>query len=1235
MPELCLHASKKLFVVVLAVALFLPCTAAAATLVNDTFADANSQNQDLANNSVRLFNGRTGTIRTDSPGQVMFDMTAAGGSEGFWAYFTDGAPVALGVGDRLTVQATFVLQGFPANAQDLRFGVFDSRGTRNTTNLTGGLNSSAFTDDTGYALQFYPSGAGSPFAMYRRTTIPGATGILNAFTDFTPIAGSGASARQTLQNDVPYTLRYTIERLSATETRLSVSVTGGTLTNLNYAATETSSLPNTTFDWFGFRVNGPTFSTRMGFTNWRAEYVPAAPIITSQPQPSSLTVRVGSTVTMSVGASGNELSYQWYKDGAPITNNPSATSPTLTINNAQVTDTGSYTAVVTNAGGNATSSAVSLTVTEGEVAPPPVITDQPDDTTVTVGAPAELSVTATGEGLFYQWYRNGAVIAGATGSTLSFPSAQVSDAGVYTVVVSNSGGSVTSAPARLSVVSSMAVAALSPANGATNLNIDVPLSITFNQAPQAGTSGMIRVFNAADNSLVDTINLGVDTNTGVHAPGPQSARSIGGSSWLFNYHPILINGNTATLQLGKTLAYGQTYYVTIEPGVLTDASGAPFAGFSDPNVWRFSTKASGPAAGTTALTVAADGSGDFNTLQGAIDFVPAGNTQRVTITVRPGNYTEIIYVRSNKPFITVRGESRELSVIQYANNENLNTGTSPRPVFGVDAPDFTLETITVHNTTTRFNAENRTRQAEAFRGNNDRMLLNRVTLRSFQDTLLLQSQSNQGGFVNESYIEGDIDFVWGAGAVYFRNTEIRMINSNAYYTQIRNGPGKNGNVFVNCRLSAAPGVVGAWLTRIDPDQFPYSMVVFIDTVMGPHVRPEGWRLDDNARDGFLNPLTREGYPNIRFWEYQTRDESGALMDVSLRHPISRQLTAEEAAFWRNPANVLGGWTPVLGTGTVTLGNLNQTYTGQPLAVTATTDPPGLAVRITYNGSEQQPVDAGTYDVVATIIEPGYSGSTTGTLVIAPATATVTLGNLTQNFDGTPKSVTVTTDPPALPVTVTYNGSPNPPSAAGSYQVVATVMDPNYQGSATGTLVINAAPVLNLPANLTIEATSAAGAPATFTVTATDPEGGPVPVTLSHPSGSTFPIGTTTVTATATDEQGATTTGTFTVTVRDTTAPVIRSLTASPNSITPPNNRMVPVTITADVVDAVDPTPATRIISVTSNQDITGDFTITGPLTLEVRAERDGGQDRVYTVTVESRDDFNNVSTATVTITVPR
>ncbi|HEX8117887.1 MAG TPA: immunoglobulin domain-containing protein, partial [Pyrinomonadaceae bacterium] len=542
-----------------------------------------------------IFNGRAGTVRTDAAGSVNFNISAAGGSEGFWGFFADGSPVTLGVGDRLKVSAAFTVQNINASSlgADLRFGLFDSKGTRTTANTTGGINSPSFSDDPGYATRLAGTAASGtpPFTVHRRVT-PTATDPLANVTsttvaEYQALTVNGGSARAPLANGVPYTFTFQVERVSATDTKITVTLTDGGSFTLSSTATETSANPATTFDWFGFRVpNG--FASDVNFTEWSADYTPAAPVITAQPQPSNLTVQVGSNVTMSVAASGTSLSYQWYKNGAPVFNNETAGTPTLTVTNAQVADTGSYTAVVSNAGGSTTSTPVNLTVSEGEVAPPPTISAQPLDTTVTVNSPAGLSVAAEGEGLFYQWYKNGALIPGATSQSLDFASAQVADAGSYHVVVSNSGGNVASAPARLLVVSPMTAAGFGPAAGATNVNVDAQLKVTFDQAPQVGTSGKVRSYSAADNSLVDTVDLGVDTNTGVHAPGAQSARSIGGSSWQFNYHPVIVEGNTATIYMKTKLAYGQSYYVTMEPGVITDASGAPFVGVNDVTAWQFS-----------------------------------------------------------------------------------------------------------------------------------------------------------------------------------------------------------------------------------------------------------------------------------------------------------------------------------------------------------------------------------------------------------------------------------------------------------------------------------------------------------------------------------------------------------------------------------------------------------------------------------------------------------------------
>lgn len=199
------------------------------------------------------------------------------------------------------------------------------------------------------------------------------------------------------------------------------------------------------------------------------------------------------------------------------------------------------------------------------------------------------------------------------------------------------------------------------------------------------------------------------------------------------------------------------------------------------------------------------------------------------------------------------------------------------------------------------------------------------------------------------------------------------------------------------------------------------------------------------------------------------------------------------------------------------------------------------------------------------------------------------------------------------------------------------------GTASFTVTVRdtIAPVLTVPANVVLEATSAAGAVATFTASATDAVG--ATVTTSVASGSTFAFGTTTVNVTAVDAAGNSSTGSFTVTVRDTTAPTF-SVAPSPSSGTlwPPNHQMVPISVTASALDVVGAT--LRIVRVTSSEpdnglgdgDTAGDWVITGPLTVNLRAERGGnGSGRTYTITVEARDAANNVTESITSVFVPK
>ena len=156
----------------------------------------------------------------------------------------------------------------------------------------------------------------------------------------------------------------------------------------------------------------------------------------------------------------------------------------------------------------------------------------------------------------------------------------------------------------------------------------------------------------------------------------------------------------------------------------------------------------------------------------------------------------------------------------------------------------------------------------------------------------------------------------------------------------------------------------------------------------------------------------------------------------------------------NSANYSGSATGTLviskGAATVTLGSLAQAYTGSAISATATTAPSVLTVDFTYDGSTSAPTNVGSYAVVGTINSENYSGSSTGTLVISKIPASVVIGGLLYAFDGTVKSASAVTTPAGLAVNFSYTGSP---LIVGSYPVVATIVDPIYSGSSSGTLVI--------------------------------------------------------------------------------------------------------------------------------------------------------------------------------------
>ena len=439
---------------------------------------------------------------------------------------------------------------------------------------------------------------------------------------------------------------------------------------------------------------------------------------------------------------------------------------------------------------------------------------------------------------------------------------------------------------------------ISPAAGATNVCVDTPVRFLFDGAPQLARSGLVQI--------LDDTGVGVDA---IDVSARTRSKTIGGLP-NFNYYPVVISGNEAVVAFqNNLLTYGKSYELRIPIGLFTDERGDAAAGLAAARSWRFTTK---PAALVLAekdprrIVVAADGSGDFATVQGAIDFVPAGNTTLTTLFIRKGTYHEIIFF-TEKHNLTIQGEDRQGSIIAYADNQGLNnTDNNAMPggyrrgmLRAVNCRDLTITHLALHNTTPQGGG-----QAESIilnGGANARAVITDVDMRSHQDTLQINGQ----GYVSNCYIEGDVDFMWGTGPCYFENCRLRALRSRSMYTQIRNPATNHGYIYKNCTFEGAPGVTDCVLSRVLQTRFPASEVVLLDCMLTEAVSPAGWRLDSNAEA-----------PNVPFWEYNSRDAQGKPIENAQRFAVSRRLTAETdaetIANYSNPAWVLGGnWNPKL------------------------------------------------------------------------------------------------------------------------------------------------------------------------------------------------------------------------------------------------------------------------------------------------------------------------------------
>lgn len=273
--------------------------------------------------------------------------------------------------------------------------------------------------------------------------------------------------------------------------------------------------------------------------------------------------------------------------------------------------------------------------------------------------------------------------------------------------------------------------------------------------------------------------------------------------------------------------------------------------------------------------VAQDGSGDFISIQKAIDACKAFPKGRVSIFVKNGVYKEKVVVPSCNSQLSIIGESIEKTVISYDDYfgkiDRGRNSTFYTYTLKVEANDFRMENITIENTAGGVG------QAVALHVEGDRCLFLNCCVNGNQDSLYAAGEGSRQYFKN-CIIEGTTDFIFGEATAVFEDCSI-LSKKNAYITAASTPKWiEFGFVFLNCKIKADSGADKVYLGR---PWRTFAKVVFLRCEMGNHIRPEGWH----------NWSKSDSENTVLFAEYKS---TGAGENNGARVRWSKQLKACEA-----------------------------------------------------------------------------------------------------------------------------------------------------------------------------------------------------------------------------------------------------------------------------------------------------------------------------------------------------
>lgn len=299
-------------------------------------------------------------------------------------------------------------------------------------------------------------------------------------------------------------------------------------------------------------------------------------------------------------------------------------------------------------------------------------------------------------------------------------------------------------------------------------------------------------------------------------------------------------------------------------------------------------------ADAVTLTVAADGSGQYRTVQAAINAVPANNSSRATITIKQGTYREIVTVPANKPLITLQGLGSSPSQVVIVNNHSAyhNGGTFNSATVFVYGHDFVATNLTMSNDFDESSVPS-DQQALALHLNADRAVLRNVRLLGDQDTFLANAAAR--AYVVGSYIEGTVDFIFGDGTLVVDNSDVfEKRSTGAPITAARTPAAKTYGFLVY--KSRIRGASAAGTTQLGRPWGPTAQVLYRESTLDSVVKTsQPW-----------TDMSGNSWKNARFFEYRN---NGAGSGTGANRP---QLSDAQAPNYTPQKYLAGGdgWNPV-------------------------------------------------------------------------------------------------------------------------------------------------------------------------------------------------------------------------------------------------------------------------------------------------------------------------------------